>query len=349
MTRLAGYVARRLVSGIVAVWCALVVVDAAFALLGSLADADRQGFLRQFLFETPARAYALFPMACLIGGLWRMGEFAAERELVAARVAGLAPARLALWVLGAGIALSLPALWLGEGVAPEAAYRAQLLRAGGTLPNLGVEPDRELWVRDGPRMVRIGSVEGPGLLLDLQLVEFGADRALRTIATARAARYEQGRWYLEAFAATAFAGDTVTVELEPRKRWEAPLDPGLIDVLARTPEQMSLPELRRYIDYLAVNRLATARYALAFWARVAAPVTAWVMLLLGLAIVLSRTRHWRTGSRLLAGVLVGLGFKLLADTTAQAALVYGLAPALAVWTPVSGAALLAAALYARAR
>ncbi len=349
MTRLSVYVVRQLMPGIAWVWVFLLAVDLTFAVFGNLADGDSRLFARQVALGVPARAYRLFPMACLIGGLWRMGDLAAYRELVAARSAGLAPVRFALWALAAGVALSLPALWLGEGVAPAAGYRAQLLRAGSERPDLGVERSRELWVRDGPRMIHIGAVEAPQLLSDVQVLEFDPDRRLKQISAARAARYDGGRWYLEDVGQTVFGDGRVIGRHSTRTVWDHPPDPALVQALMRAPEQMSLTDLRRYLGYLKANDLATGRYALSFWTRLAWPVTTWVMLLLGLALVLLPARPWRTATRLLSGVLIGLGFRLLSDTLAQAGLVCGLPPAAAAWLPTSLAVILVAVLLRRAR
>lgn len=349
MKRLALYLVRQLAPGILWAWAFLLIIDVTFFVLDNLTEASGGTFVQQLALSLPARAYALFPMACLIGGLWRMGDLASARELVAARGAGLAPARIALWALAAAIALSVPALWLGEVIAPDTGYRAQLLRAGSDRPDLGVDRSREVWVRDGPRMVRIGAVEGPQLLTDVQVLEFGDDRRLRRISAARAARNEGGRWYLDDVAWTAFGDAGVTAQRDARLAWDHPPDPALIQALQRAPEQMSLAELRRYLRYLRANAIASGRYALSFWSRLVWPVTTWVMLLLGLALVLYRARPWRTPTRLLAGVLIGLGFKLLSDTTTQAGLVYGMPPVVAAWLPTAAATIVLVVLLRRAR
>jgi lipopolysaccharide export system permease protein len=348
--RLFTYIGGQLGAGIVLVWAALLVIDSTFVLFSRLAEAGGDGalFLARLALELPARAWALFPMACLIGALWRLGDLAARRELVAARIAGVSAGRIAAWALVAGLLLTVPAFWLGEGVAPDAGYRARLLRAEAEMPNLGVDSNRELWLRDGARIVRIQSVDSLQLLTGLQVIEFGADRQLSSISEARAARFERGRWRLEDFRRTAFLDGRTRSERATETTWEDGLDPALVRVLMRTPQQMTLPELVRYLVYLESNGLAAEPYALSFWSRLAQPVTAWTMLLLGLAIVLSRVHPSRTGPRLLLGVLVGLGFRLVSETTAHAGLVYGIPGALAVWLPPLAAGLVAVLLLRRA-
>ncbi len=111
-----------------------------------------------------------------------------------------------------------------------------------------------------------------------------------------------------------------------------------------------LPELARYIAYLQRNSSDAAAYRLAYWQRLAAPLAVLAMLLLAAGLVLGPLERSGIAQRLLAGVLIGLGFKLLTDITAHAGLVYGFAPwASAVLVPVAvlGTGVLLLRRYAR--
>jgi lipopolysaccharide export system permease protein len=74
-------------------------------------------------------------------------------------------------------------------------------------------------------------------------------------------------------------------------------------------------------------------YRLNYWQRLAAPVAALAMLLLAVVLVLGPLGQRTLGQRLLAAVLAGLAFKLLAGIIAHAGLVYGMNPILSAFLP----------------
>ena len=116
--------------------------------------------------------------------------------------------------------------------------------------------------------------------------------------------------------------------------WETLLSPDLLRVLVVDPRYLSIRDLAEYIDYLQDNGLQAGDYRLAFWNNIAAPISGLVMLFLSVPFVFGPLCSAGTGQRLLVGVLVGLGYYLLAQTASQLSQVYDINPAVGVFAPL---------------
>jgi len=91
-------------------------------------------------------------------------------------------------------------------------------------------------------------------------------------------------------------------------------------------QTLTLPELGRYIEYLEHNGSNVAGYRLRYWQRLATPLAVLAMLLLAVGLVLGPLARQGIGQRILVGVVAGLVFKLVNETSLHAGLVYGIAP-----------------------
>ena len=352
MNRLFWYVARSLIIWVSTVWAGLLCFDAVFASLGEISDIGRGEYgLKQVFAYTgltlPRRAYALFPMACLIGTLLGLGNLAAKSELVAARASGVSIRRLIVWSCLAGIMMLLIALVVGEGLAPMTEAQAGYLRSQAIFNRVAVQDERGVWIRDRQRYVHIGSAIESTHLQDVQVFEFDENHRLLYASQVSDAYYNGENWTLHNVFQTQFNGDIISVAPIPEATWSLLIDPELIDVLAQGPDNMTLPELSRYIAYLKASEISSLRYRMHFWSRIIQPVTALVMIVLGAIFVLGRQQRSGIAWRLFVGILVGLGFKLLSEVVSQAGLVYGLPVIISVVGPILLAVLMTVVLVKR--
>jgi len=344
MKRLDRYIARSLLSATLLVWLVVVALEGLFAFLGELGDIGRgsygwpqaAGFV---LLSLPAKAWQAFPMAVLIGTLLGLGNLAARGELNAFRLAGCSPLRLALSVLFAGVLMLAFAAPLGEGVAPTTSQYATSLRTQAIFTEVGVQGGNGFWVRNGRQMIQVRRAETGGRLMAIRLYSIDETPELVSATAIRTALPVADGWILKQVSRTHFDKQTVHVEHRAEVKVVELIDPQLARLLGRRPDTFSLPELMRYIEGLAQGGMQIERYQLAFWQRISAPITVLAMLLLSVGMVLSPLGRQGVGLRVLAGVLVGLLFKLGSETAAHAGLVYGgepwlvaLAPSLLVFT-----------------
>ena len=284
---------------------------------------------RPQLFGSPVLLLFLALMLSTPGGL------AAQAELDAFRLAGCSPARLTRAVLQTGVVMLVVVVLMGEGWAPVSRQLAGQLRTSAIFNEVSMQADSGFWVRDGQRLIQVGQSEADGSLSRLRVFEIDETPRLVSAATASRARYQQGRWSLEEVRASHFTDTSVIVRNRERIAWATLMDPRLAQLLTRDPQTLSLSELRQYIDYLRANGTDVSAYRLNYWQRWVAPLAAIAMLFLSVSFVLGPLGKQSAGQRILAGVVLGLVFKLLNDITAHAGLVYGLPPWLGALLPSS--------------
>jgi lipopolysaccharide export system permease protein len=338
--RLDLYIGRMVLLNTLLTWLVVIALEALFAFLGEIGDIGRGDYelvdaILFILLVLPGRAYQSFPMAALIGSLLGLGSLAAHAELDAFRLAGCSPARLMRAVLQTGVVMLVAVVLMGEGWAPVSRQLAGQLRTSAIFNEVSVQRDSGFWVHDGPRLIQVGQSEADGSLSGLVVFELDATPRLVSATSASRARYQQGRWSLEDVRVSHFTDQSVNVQSSKRTVLQTLMDPGLARLLTRDPQTLSMPELRQYIDYLRANGTDVSSYRLNYWQRWAAPLAAIAMLFLSVSFVLGPLGKQSGGQRILAGVVLGLVFKLLNDITAHAGLVYSMPPWLSALLPSS--------------
>lgn len=334
MNRLDRYIARQLMFTTGLAWLLITSMDSLFALLGEINDIGRGSYglaemFRYILFSVPQRASELFPVAALLGGLTALGSVSDHGELLAIRLAGFSPLRLARSVLLAGGLMLLLLVPLTEFVAPAAQQQAQKTRALAIFNRVSWLGEQGLWIRDGSRFINVRGVDADGRLAGVRFYQFSGHR-LQVAGNAAYAELQTGQWRLLSLEETLFGdGHTRGNKAESIVR-PTGVTADLLNVLVSAPESMSLPEQLRYIRYLQDNYLGAERYQLAFWTRFSRPLVTLTMLVLAVVFVLGVLRTAGTGRRVFAGIITGLLFQLLSNLLSQLSLVYG-------WSPLAGA------------
>ncbi len=308
----------------------LLAVDLFFAFINEVQDLGQGHYrladaLLYLALTLPDRAYAMFPMAALLGGLLGLGGMAAASELVAMRAAGISILRIGLSVLLAGAVMLLVMMPLGEGVAPVADEYAQWHKAMAKSQHISFRSRGGLWVRDGNRFIHFREIRPDGSVGGVRVFELDADFHLVRTLTAASARYEGGRWILrDVHEGRALPDGGWRLARQDRRRLGALLAPEFLSLVNVRPEHLSLRELHRYLGYLHRNALDARAFELAYWHRLLQPLAVLVMLWVALPFVFGPLRRSGTGQRLLVGVLVGILFYLLNQMMGHFGQIYGL-------------------------
>lgn len=340
MTRITRYLVLTVIGATLVTLLVLLSLEMVFAYIEESDDIGRGDYtaalaLLYVALGAPYRIYQAFPMATLIGSLMGLGALAARNELTAMRAAGVSVLGVARAAMIAGLLLSAGAFALGEWVAPPAERWAQELRASALDKRIAAFGGTGFWARDGERFVQVERALSPRELQGVKVFELDPQRRVSRIVTARRAVYAGGAWTLEQVIINRFAPAGVTLEHLPTLAWPSELEPQVLDVVVVEPESLPVLDLYTYIRYLERNGLASERYRLALWVKVATPLSTLVMLLLTVPLVFGAVRSAGTGQRVFLGVLIGLAFFLLNRLLNHVALLYGLPPALSALLPAA--------------
>ncbi len=298
--------------------------------------------LKYLVYYSPGAAWYVLPISALVASLVAVGLLERNNEVIAMRASGLSVYRVAVPVLAATLAVCGVYYLIQERIAPETNQQVMRLedelegRTGTVTPGVrwifGQE-HRLYSYKDYNPLTR--SFQG---LSVLDLVKKGqevrrrtwADRALWSAEGWKVASGWQREWKDSALVAYRdIAGQTLKFPEDPvffSRREESFLRGS------RLPEQMSLEQLREHLQITRRSGYDTTHLKVAFYAKTAFPITALVMVLLGLPFAFTMGRK---GSLYGIGIAFGLVIVYWAVfATFNALGIEGIvAPPLSAWAP----------------
>ncbi|TDU24150.1 lipopolysaccharide export system permease protein [Panacagrimonas perspica] len=301
------------------------------------------------LLLMPSGLYVLMPLVAMLGTLLGVGQLAAQSELTAMRAAGYSNLRIGRAALIAGLLLGVLAVVLGESLAPagqQAAERVKSVARGGIAAGVSSKP---VWLRDGNNIFLIRRLLAEDHFADAEIFRFDDALTLRSVLSVEDADYSQGVWLLNRVTETAFGGDHTRVDKHETLEWTSGLKPEVLRFYVLESESVSASGLMRLIEYLEANGLDASDQRLELWRKLIAPITVTAMVLFAVPFVFGPTRGGGAGQRLLLGVLVGVGFHLLNEVSANLGALYGWSAPVSAGTPTAVLMVLALIRLATAR
>ncbi len=323
-------VAGSVLSSIVLAWLVLLAID----LLGAFArEADDLGkgnytmmTVAGYLCLTiPRRAYDLFGMAGVIGGLMGLGALAPTAEITAMRAGGMSKLRICFAaMIGVG-ALAIGVAALGETLAPWSDQRAQSLQAGAKSRDLIASGKTGLWAREGEVLINAkrGEVTATGVALyDVRIYEFTRDGQLARVSLAEKATHDGQNWHLSKIVAQTFGARSVKTEELDTRVWKSSLDPRVLELSVLRPEMLALRDLGSSIEYMRRNQLDASAFESAYWRRVFYPLGSIMLVFASLPFAFGALRSGGFAKRLFLGIVVAIGWYFLQRAFTNMADVY---------------------------
>src|SRR5205085_7168273 len=155
-----------------------------------------------------------------------------QSELTVMRASGLSLRQLALHVAGAGLAVALVTVLMGEFAAPYTEEAAKALRLKSTRSIVAREFRSGFWVKDDRSFVNIQDVTPETELVNLKIYEFDSAYRLTAIKRAEKGTYAgTNHWSLANVELTRFVGDRAVLEKLPQAAWNSVLTPDILSVL----------------------------------------------------------------------------------------------------------------------
>ena len=354
MKLLNGYIAKEVIkSSLIALIILLTLVNF-FTLTDELRDLGQGNYGLVEVFQyvalvSPRVGYDLMPAAALLGSVFSLGAMASNRELTAMRSAGVSLLQIIFGVLRAGVVLLVITVLIGELLAPVSERYAQVLRATSQTEKVASFTQYGFWVRDGKKFINIRQFNRSDELGDINIFELDDDHHLRSAIHADRAIYNGREWSLDSINQTTFEGNKFVAKSMAQATWESMLDPGLLSIVVVKPENLSIIELNRYIQFLRDNNQKSRVFEAALWRRIFNPVAILVMLMVAVPFVMTGNRTVAIGQRIVAGVIIGLAFLLFDRIFGHMGIVYNLNPLFAAAFPISLFLILAVAGIQRVR
>ncbi len=325
------YLASEIYRSCAVVLLALLGLFTFFALIDELDKVNKNFTLLNLFYleslQLPTRLYELLPIGLLIGAVLALASLAQRNELVILRVSGVSGLGMLgmLWVVT--IPLMVGAFLLSEYITPAVQIKAseaqlQLLgRSGGGRLSSGY------WFKEntadgGSRIINIRQIQASGQVSDITVLEMLPEQALDTLTQAPSGQFHSNGLRLDnatiitidPTASQALHAETApekplsTMSTEPTLEVRTALTADRLIARILTPEMMSASDLIEYIAYLKANELQTDRQMVALWRKIAYPFTLLVMMTIAAPVSFMQTRRGGVGTKVFAGILIGVGF-----------------------------------------
>jgi len=337
MRRLDRYIVSTVASAIILVMVVVLSLDLVFGFVAEIEDIKGNYQVVDaliYIFMTlPRRIYDYLPLGAFMGCLIGLGALAKNSELTVIRAAGVSIFRIAWAAMKPTFIVVLMSLALGEFVAPLTEKIAQSQKALKRGAESGMVVGSGLWHKEGDSFVHINAVEPNGALYGVSINYYDDSQILQRSVFAKRAIYERQRWQLIDVEESRFAGEGVSIVKERVASWPTALTPELLNILVVKPDNLSISGLHKYVLYLSDLGLSSGIYELAFWKKALQPFSTVVLVFVAVSFVFGPMRSVAIGSRVFAGLLVGLSFKYVQDLLGPSSLVFGFEPIFASLTP----------------
>jgi lipopolysaccharide export system permease protein len=346
------YIVRAILGAVLMVLAVLLVLGALFLFIDQQNDIGKGhytalGALWYTLLNLPQLAYELLPIIALIGSLLGLGSLARGTVI---RATGVSIARLAGIALLAGLLLVLFEVLLGEFLAPPLQAAAREQKAFSKLGNVSFGGGTGAWVRDGDLILNVAGQSSQRQFGSMQIFELSPEHRLLAVGHAnRSSAGAKGKWLLNDYTESRFQDDTVIARPPTERLLESNVSAGFLGLAVENPKQLTGRALWRLITYFRSNGLDAREYVFAFWSRIARTVAVVFTVLLAIPFVLGALRSSGAGTRMLMGLLLGVGFFLLQRLIESGTIVFNLNPVVLAWLPTVVLALVTFGLLARAR
>jgi len=262
-----------------------------------------------FLYSLPEIINYTFPMSVLLAALMAFGKLSGSSEIIAMKSGGVSYYRIVAPVVAVGFVISIFSVIWAEKVVPPSKYAAKRV--------LEVEIKGDVKPKTQDHVV-IKSISGStqrityarsfnektGVMRNVTIEEFVKNK-LHRVQTAKTARWDNNRWILrdgitytidekEGVSSKAtFAKQVIPLKATPKEiSWEQ-----------KDVEEMTLGELRGYINILDRQNQSTAHCWTEIFMRFAIPLASLVFALVGAPLGTQRQRS--------SGSSIGLGLSVL--------------------------------------
>ena len=333
------YIGRTIVHQALVVMAVLVGLFALVIFIDQIDDigSGDYGVMRAFVFvglSVPRIVYEVFPMAVLLGAILGLSSMARDSELIVIRASGVSVARMTLSALKFGAFFVLAAILIGELVSPYSETLAQQVKAKALHRNIDQGTSFGLWFRDADTYVNVNEVMPNLSLRNIKIFRFADHDRLHSFVDAEVASFVEGAWQMSNVN-TKIIDDEGFVEIKDSDRqvWQTSVTQEMMKMFAVQPAQLSMTQLRRYIDHLERNHQDTRATELAYWGKWMLPVSTAVMVVLAIPFVLGSIRSNNMGRNLFLGSLMGLSFFFFSQVFGYVVLTHGVPPLLGATLP----------------
>jgi lipopolysaccharide export system permease protein len=320
---------------------ALIIISVLFlmSLLGEVKNIGEGDYSIQqaffyVLMRLPNELYQFSPMLILLGSIMGMSMLSTYRELAVMRASGFSIRRIIFSVLCAAFLLILAISFLGEWIAPNLSYKAEVYKENARNSGQAVVTATGVWLHVDNNFIHVDNIVGRQLLEGVTRYQFDDKHHLLAAYYAKTLSFQQQQWQMKDVVKTSFYHDRTKSQFFPQAEWTLKFNANLLNIGLIDPKQMTLPKLAKFARYLEQNGLQASGYQYNFWQRIFQPFAALIMVFLAIPFVLGALSTSTLGWRIIVGIMVGFIFFISNAFLGQLCIVYQLPAVLAASFPL---------------
>lgn len=355
MSVLARYLRRSIIAYTLLVMLVLMVLNSIYLFTTQqdeigVGTYSTQDALLWVALNLPNEAFDLLPIASLIGALLSLGNLARSMELTVIRAAGVSTARIAAWVMSAGVVLMILTALLGEYLAPQMEQYGRQMKTFAKYQDYTMAGNRGAWAKDGDTIISVRQQNAGNVYGGVYVFKFDAQHRLVSVGKANSANIDaENRWRLTDYRESRMEDNRVVPSRQPAAEIATRLSPEFLGLAVVNPETLPARGLYNYVQHLKQNGLDARQYETTLWARVARTVAVAIIVVLAVPFAFGPMRSTGTGARTVVGILLGVTFLLLAKMLESGGAVFELPPVVVAWLPTAILAAVTAVAVARVR
>lgn len=341
MTIITRYIFKKCLFNTIVMLLAFVMLFALFSILGQINDVGKGDFntpamLIYTALQIPNFLYLLMPLGILIGVMMSMLSLVNYSEFAIIRTSGVSLRKIMIILLSYGAMFSVITFALGELVAPEANNYAQVYKKMKTHEVVSAQLHSGIWSKDGENtFVNIKQIQPDSTILGVTILRYDEQLRLKQSLFANQGHFDpdKNKWILGDVITYDYTGQNIVRSEQTSFKWETSIAPKYFSVLVIAPEDMSALGLVKYMHHLDKSNQSTRRYQIAFWGKLLYPLACITMSLVALAFIPNNRRNINLGTKLFAGILIGVAFFFSTRLIGFMALIFSWNPILSAVSP----------------
>lgn len=271
--------------------------------------ASYSSILRLFLCLMPEVINYTFPMSMLLASLLAMGQLSASSEITAMRSGGISFRRIAAPVLLAGFVISMFSVIWAEKVVPPAKTEYERIISYEIKHDAKPKSQNHILLKtitngELSRLTYAKSFdEKLGQMKEITIEEWENGQVVR-IQKTPIAKWENGTWIMQGGTITDLTGKDGVARNMTFGEQVLPITeaPRAITMEQKSPDQMTIGELRAYSNLLKSQGQPVTKYIMEMYARFSIPLACFFFALIGTPLGVQSQR---------TGASMGLGFSVI--------------------------------------
>jgi len=332
------YIAKQVLVSIFSVLGVLIVVVGLLDLVDEIKKInDDYTISLAFLYvilNSPQNIYEILPIATLMGSLIGLSKLSSTNELNAAKSSGLSFLKITSITLKTGLLIVLITFLIGEFIAPKGQQLANNIKNLSESTRLSMKNTDGIWIKNNRSFIHIAKVYPNKIVQEVSLYRFNNKQQLIESIYAEEGYYANGLWKMKNVTSTSFMKKDIEIKAEAEATFQEFIDLDLFDIMIIKPSQMTLFQLKTYINYLNNNLMESKTYEIEFWSKFSIPLSCLVMFLLTTPFVHSNIRSASFGKRIFLGILLGITLFLFNQTLSKLSVIIDINPIISSFLPL---------------